>query len=214
MSDKLKERFIAENGQHAWTKGWQGLLNLSPELFEASLNLRSIPKKKRHLPPKVQHFVSIAVDSASTHLHVPGIEEHIKAALKEGATPAEVMEVIELTSTLGIHACNIGVPLLMEVLREEGLYDKHPTAGVPLDERREKLKAEFTEKRGYWHEFWEDFLKLDPEFFEGYLKFSSVPWIKDPAGDGKGKGVLEPKVKQNPFIAGLSNRCSRKGQIH
>ncbi|KAL1845654.1 hypothetical protein Plec18170_009641 [Paecilomyces lecythidis] len=199
--EALKQRFTDENGEHSWTEGWQSLLKQSSELFETSLNLRAVPKKKQNLSPKVQQLVSIAVDSASTHLYVPGIQEHITSALKEGATVAEVVEVIECSSTLGIHACNIGVPILMEVLREEGIYASHPTAGAPLDARREKLKAEFTAKRGYWHGFWEDFLRLDPEFFEAYLDFSSVPWVKDVNGEGKCTGALEPKTKELIYCA-------------
>lgn len=195
----MEDQFKKEFGDAAFDNGWQSVLQLSPELFEASMKFRAVPRKKRHLPLKVQHLISIAVDSASTHLYVPGIRAHIKEALKEGATTDEVMEVIELTSTLGIHACNIGVPLLVEVMKEEGIYEKHPTAGAPFDEYRERLKADFTAKRGYWHQFWEDFLRLDPEFFEAYLDFSSVSWTKDV--NGSGKGALEPKLKELIYCA-------------
>ena len=190
----LKQNLIKEIGEAQWDESWDSIAKLSPELFEASVNLIAVPRKKRHLSPKIQQLMSIAVDAASTHLYLPGIQKHIKAALKEGATQAEIIEVIELTGTLGIHACNIGVPLLVEVMKEEGIYEQHPTAGKPFDPQREKLKADFTKNRGYWHTFWEDFLALDPEFFEAYLNFSSVPWLKDVDGSGKGGGVLEPKV--------------------
>ena len=56
----------------------------------------------------------------------------------------------------------------------------------------ELLKQEFIEKRGYWNEFWEGLLTLDPEFFTAYLKFSSIPWSP---------GVLDPKVKEFIYIA-------------
>ena len=197
----LKEQFVSQLGEAEWDESWENIAKLSPELFAASVNLIAVPRKKRHLSPKIQQLMSIAVDAASTHLYVPGIRNHIKAALKEGATQAEIIEVIELTGTLGIHACNIGVPLLVEVMKEEGIYDKHPTAGKPFDEQREKLKADFTNNRGYWHTFWEDFLGLDPEFFEAYLNFSSVPWLRDADGSGKGGGVLEPKVRFASFIS-------------
>lgn len=190
--DDIKQKFISQLGEEEWSDGWEAASKFSPEIVSASVKLSSVPKRKNVLSPKIQHLVSIAVDASSTHLYVPGIQRHVKAALNAGATPAEVMEVIELTSTLGIHACNIGVPMLVEVMREEGLFDSHSTAGAPLDEKREELKKDFTEKRGYWHEFWEDFLRLDPDFFEAYLEFSSVPWVKNAQG-GKG-GVLEPKV--------------------
>lgn len=194
--EQLKERFIKALGSASFDAGWQSTLQLSPSLFEASLQLRSVPLKKGHLPPKIQHLVALAVDSAATHLYVPGIRADIKAAFDAGATTAEVVEVVELTSTLGIHACNVGIPLLVEVMKEEGVYDQHfprPAAGAPeWDPYRQRLKEDFTAKRGYWHPTWEDFLRVDPEFFEAYMGFSSVPWTKEVGGSLQGS--LEPKV--------------------
>lgn len=192
----LREQFTAQLGDEAFHTGWESLLSLDPPLFRAGLSLASVPRQKSHLSLKNQSLISLAVDSAATHLYAPGIRTHVAAALKEGATIHEILEVIELSSTLGIHACNIGVPLLVEVLKEEGKYQEEITR--PYDERQEKLKAEFTEKRGYWHTFWEDFLRLDPEFFGAYLDFSSVPWVKDINGNGEtGRGALDPKVTKS-----------------
>jgi alkylhydroperoxidase/carboxymuconolactone decarboxylase family protein YurZ len=91
-----KYQFIAELGEHAWNDSWQSILNLSPELFEASLDLGSIPKRKTHrfLTTKFHSLCSLAVDSASTHLFVPGIQEHIQTAIRNGATAAEIVELI------------------------------------------------------------------------------------------------------------------------
>jgi alkylhydroperoxidase/carboxymuconolactone decarboxylase family protein YurZ len=192
----LREQFTAQLGDEAFHTGWESLLSLDPPFFRAGLSLASVPRQKSHLSLKNQSLISLAVDSAATHLYAPGIRTHVAAALKEGATIHEILEVIELSSTLGIHACNIGVPLLVEVLKEEGKYQEEITR--PYDERQEKLKAEFTEKRGYWHTFWEDFLRLDPEFFGAYLDFSSVPWVKDINGNGEtGRGALDPKVTKS-----------------
>jgi len=82
------------------------------------------------------------------------------------------MEVLELSATLGIHAMNIGVPVLVEVLQEKGLR----TAPAPLTEYQEQVKADFTATRGYWHPFWDEMLELDPELFAAYTEFSSHPW--------------------------------------
>lgn len=195
----LKEQFIKTLGPTSFDEGWRRVLQLSPSFFEASLQLRSVPLKKGHLPPKIQHLIALTVDSASTHLYVPGIRADIKAAFDAGATVAEVVEVLELTSTLGIHACNVGIPLLVEVMKEEGVYDQHfpkPEDGTAeWDPYRQKLKDDFTAKRGYWHPTWEDFLRVDPEFFEAYMGFSSVPWTKT-VGTSR-QGALEPKVR-NP----------------
>lgn len=183
----LKERFDAELGPAAFDAQWSTLLKHSPEMFAASLRLTAVPKRKKHLSEKVQALVSLAVAASSTHLHVPNIQRYTKQALSSGATKQEIIEVLCLTSTLGIHACNIGVPILFEVLREEG--KELPRGMEGMSKEQWDLKEEFEKKRGYWHAFWEDFLRLSPEFFRAYTEFSSVPWVNE-----GGAGVLEPKV--------------------
>jgi alkylhydroperoxidase/carboxymuconolactone decarboxylase family protein YurZ len=183
---QIKDEFIAVRG--TWSSAWEDILELDAEFLRAYLTWSAVPLRKRHLAPAVREFIFIAADAAATHLYEPGIRQHVRAALDLGASAAEVMEVLELTSTLGIHACNIGVPLLAEVLAEEGLR----TEAAPLTPRQEQLKAEFAASRGYWHEFWTEMLELDPELFAAYLDFSSVPWRT---------GVLAPKVKEFVYIA-------------
>ena len=194
QQQSLKERFDAELGPDVFDESWSRLLKHSPEMFAASLRLTNVPKRKGHLSPKVQSLVSLAVAAASTHLHVPNIQRFTKQALRNGASKQEIVEVLCLTSTLGIHACNIGVPLLVEVLKEEGREIQSGMEG--MDKEQWELKEDFEKKRGYWHGFWEDFLRMSPEFFAAYVEFSSVPW----ANEG-GSGVLEPKVKELIYCA-------------
>jgi alkylhydroperoxidase/carboxymuconolactone decarboxylase family protein YurZ len=182
----IKDEFVRAGG--TWGEPWERMLELDPAFVRAYADLAAVPVRHRALEPKVRELLHVAVDAAATHLHAPGVRQHVAAALEAGATPAEVMEVLELTSTLGIHAANIGVPLLVEVLTEEGLRD----GPAPLDERQERLKAEFTATRGYWHSFWDEILELDPDLFEAYVAFSSVPWHT---------GTLEPKVKELVYCA-------------
>jgi alkylhydroperoxidase/carboxymuconolactone decarboxylase family protein YurZ len=196
MADSAQETFTAALGDSMiWDESWQCLAQIDPEIFHASVNLMAVPRKKNHLSAKMQALVALTVDSNSTHLYTPGIRQHVKAAAAAGATKAEVLEVLELSSTLGIHACNIGIPTLIQVLKEENMYDSHPTAGKPFDKRRLALKDDFAAKRGYWHTFWEDFLALDPEFFEAYTEFSSVPWTRRIGGVCGHAGALENAVR-------------------
>jgi alkylhydroperoxidase/carboxymuconolactone decarboxylase family protein YurZ len=183
---EIKDAFVEQRG--TWSPLWESILRLDPEFLLSYLDFSMVPWKKNHLDAKTKELMYIAVDAAATHLYQPGIRQHIKAALDVGATPQEIMEVIELTSTLGIHAMNIGVPLLVKVLEEKGLR----TGPAPLDENQERVKAEFTENRGYWHSFWDEMLELDPELFEAYTNFSSVPWKT---------GTLSPKVREFVYIA-------------
>ena len=166
------------------TDAWQALRDADPAFFEAFSELAAVPRRSTALDPKVKEFVCLAVDAAATHLFVPGIREHIRTALELGATREELLEVLQLTSTLGIHASTVAVPLLLEALGDR----ERPA----LDDRRAALRADFESKRGYWHEFWDGLLELDPDFFEAYLEFSSYPWTN---------GVLEPKVKELIYTA-------------
>ena len=115
---QIREEFIDARGY--WNAFWDGLLKLDPDFFEAYIDFSSVPWRSGPLDPKVKEFVYIAIDAAATHLFVPGIRQHIRNAIEHGATGAEIMEVLELTSTLGIHACNIGVPILVEELEAAG----------------------------------------------------------------------------------------------
>lgn len=188
QQEQLKAEFIAKRG--TWSEAWQGILELDPGFLAAYLKFSTVAWRENHnhLTDKIKELIFIAVDANATHLYLPGVRQHIKAALEAGATPQEIMEVLELSATLGIHAMNIGVPILVEVLEEKGLR----TGPAPLNDYQERLKAEFTKNRGYWHSFWDEMLELDPELFEAYTEFSSVPWHH---------GTLEPKIKELVYIA-------------
>ncbi|NQV59865.1 MAG: carboxymuconolactone decarboxylase family protein [Alphaproteobacteria bacterium] len=181
----IKDDFIKNRGY--WSEVWDQLLQLSPDYFEAYTELSSVPWKHGVLEPKVKEFMYIAADASTTHLYNAGTRIHIQNALRLGATVDEVFEVLQLTSVLGIHSCIVGVPILLEELAAAGM----PVEDA-LDERRTALKEAFTENRGYWAPFLEGLLLLSPEFFEAYLKLSSVAWRT---------GTLEPKVKEFVYIA-------------
>ncbi|KAH3972154.1 hypothetical protein HBH51_107330 [Parastagonospora nodorum] len=191
---KPKEGFDAALGPAAFDESWSRMLKHAPDMFASSVRLAGVPKKKSHLTPKIQSLVSIAVSAASTHLYVPSIHRHTKSALQNGATKAEIVEVLSLTSTLGIHACTVGVPILFEVLEEQGKPMPKGMEGMSKDQWA--MKEDFEKKRGYWNTLWEEFLRLSPEFFDAYTEFSSVPWLNE-----GGKGVLEPKVKELIYCA-------------
>ena len=167
--EEVKAQFIRERG--SWGQIWETFLAIDPELLAAYLDFYMVPWRKNRLDAKTREFIYIGLDAAATHLYEPGLRLHIRSALKLGATAQEIVEVIELASTLGIHAVNVGMPVLTEVLAKRGLR----TQPAPLTEYQERLKAEFVRKRGYWRSFWDETLELDPELFEAYTQFSSLP---------------------------------------
>ena len=185
--EEVKKRFIEVRG--TWGEAWETIVRLDPDFLEAYLRFSAVPWRHGPLPAKVKEFIYIAIDANATHMYLPGVRQHINAALDLGATGAEIMEVLELTAALGIHAMNVGMPVLAEVLSEMGLRAEPEPE---LDARQRQIKEDFTRLRGYWHSSWDDTLRLAPELLAAYLEFSAVPW--------RG-GSLEPKIKEFIYVA-------------
>jgi len=183
---EIKEAFIAAGG--TWDDAWEAVLRLDPEFLSAYLDFALLPARKHKLDAQTRALIGLVVNAAVTHLHLPAVRQHIRAALRAGASVAEIMEVLECTATLSIHAMNVGVPVLTEVLAERGVR----TEPVPLDEYRQRLKDEFTASRGYWNSTWDETLELDPELFDAYTEFSSHPWRN---------GSLSPKMREFVYMA-------------
>ncbi|MCC2030055.1 carboxymuconolactone decarboxylase family protein [Microbacterium sp. YMB-B2] len=182
---EIKDRFMAERGE--WSDAWEAVLQIDPDFVSASLDMLQVPYTKNHLSAKFKELCYLSWNAAATHGNLNGARTHMRRALALGATPHEIVEVLQLASTLGIHTMNIGVPLLVEVLEERGR-----TGPAPLTAAQEELKRQFTETRGYWHDFWNEMLELDPEMFAAYTEFSSVPWRT---------GVLTPAEKELIYIS-------------
>jgi alkylhydroperoxidase/carboxymuconolactone decarboxylase family protein YurZ len=66
---------------------------------------------------QVKEFVYCAFDVAATHLYVPGLKLHMKNALGYGATPQEIMEVLEIATALSLHTANVAAPILERELK-------------------------------------------------------------------------------------------------
>jgi alkylhydroperoxidase/carboxymuconolactone decarboxylase family protein YurZ len=182
--------------QEAWeevygpiTPAARDFLDADPEYFARALAFTAHAFRNGPLEPKVKALVLLTVDSAPSHLNRDGAELDVRLALSLGATREEILETLQLTSTMGIHAASTGVPILLEELEAAGLGVDRSAA---LSARQEEIKQVFTDKRGYWNDFWDGFLRLDHEFFAAYTEMSGHSWEH---------GVLEPKVKEFMYIA-------------
>lgn len=107
-----------------WNPLWDQLRELDPEFMEAYLAFRSVPHRNGPLPQKFKELVMVAINAATTHLYAPGVRRHIRNALRTGATVDRILEVIQLTTVMGIHSCNLAVPILLE--EAEALGQERP----------------------------------------------------------------------------------------
>lgn len=109
-----------------WNPLWDTFHALDPDFLEAYLVFRSVPQAKGPLPQKTKELILIAINAATTHLYGPGVRRHIQNALRAGATKEEILEAIQLTTVMGIHACNLAIPILLE---EIGKFDSEVPSG-------------------------------------------------------------------------------------
>ena len=97
-----------------WNPIWEQLAEFDPEFLEAYLTFRNVPHRNGPLPQKVKELIMIAINAATTHLYAPGVRRHMQNAIRAGATREEILEAIQLTTVMGIHSCNLAVPILAE----------------------------------------------------------------------------------------------------
>lgn len=111
-----------------WNPLWDGLHEMDPDWTERYMKMATQPYQSGVLSPKVIQLLCIAVDASATHMYAPGTRRHIQVALDIGVTPEEILEVLKLSTVVGIHSCNLGVPILVE---EMAAHERRQAADRP-----------------------------------------------------------------------------------
>lgn len=119
MPDTPISDAMREAGQ--WNQAWDEAAALDPAWMETFLDMGTLPVRKGVLDAKTWELIAIAVDASCTHMYAPGTRRHIKGALDAGATPEEIMAVLECVAVLGIHSVALGAPMLAEEMKTRGL---------------------------------------------------------------------------------------------
>lgn len=104
-----------------WNHAWDQAAAFDPEWVEKFLDMGIHPIRKGIIDPKTYEFLAIAVDASCTHMYSPGVKRHIARALDLGATPEEIMAVLQLVAVLGIHSVALGTPHLVDEMKARGM---------------------------------------------------------------------------------------------
>ena len=113
----LKKDYIAKHGGY-WSDEKENILKLDPDYFETFTEFEAGPWNNGPLSPKEKELIYLAVHAAPVTLHPTEVRYHISRALDCGAEINEIMDVLHIVSTLGIHAVTMGVPILKEAMKE------------------------------------------------------------------------------------------------
>jgi alkylhydroperoxidase/carboxymuconolactone decarboxylase family protein YurZ len=99
-----------------WNAAWDPFYELSPRWTEEFLAFGVGLYVGDLFTPRFIELISIAFDASVTHMYAPGVRRHVKGALAAGATPEEIMAVLQLCVSMGVQSVAIGVPILDEEL--------------------------------------------------------------------------------------------------
>jgi alkylhydroperoxidase/carboxymuconolactone decarboxylase family protein YurZ len=172
MEEAEKARLKAEvvAARRYWAPFHEGLLTRDPAFLEAYLGFLHGPWHRGALAPKVREFIYIAADLSCAHLYASGAKRHMEFAIEAGATPAEVLAVIEMTAALGTWTARRGLSILGEELARAGVPLPAPDAA-----RLAELRTRHEALLGAWPEELDAVYALAPEYVAAALEFMTSP---------------------------------------
>ena len=107
-----------------WNTAWDPFYELSPAWTDQFFAFGASLYKSGIFTPRFLELMSIALDASVTHMYAPGTRRHIQGALKAGATPEEIMTVLQICVSMGVETCAKGVPILAEELDRNSANQK------------------------------------------------------------------------------------------
>jgi alkylhydroperoxidase/carboxymuconolactone decarboxylase family protein YurZ len=126
--------------------------------------------------PKVQSLLFLGVDSVVTHLYSGAVPVHLRGAIAQGATLAEVVEVLRIASTVSTRGYGEAIDALLDV------------AGLSIEAARAALsptsltageidgfRAAIVAKAGYWPATLDTALAATPDYVIALLDLLHVP---------------------------------------
>ncbi|MEI6640892.1 MAG: carboxymuconolactone decarboxylase family protein [Novosphingobium sp.] len=131
------------------------------------------------LDPLGAALVTLAVAASVTALERSAVAAAITQCFDAGASPAQVQEVLALTSGLGVHTLMVTATQVLEVASARGLIDAEAT----LDADRQALWDRHVGTDPFWTGFsaelpgfLEAMLRLSPDLFTGFFDYCAIPW--------------------------------------
>lgn len=115
---RVKERFEASRGY--WSTLWESIVRADHEFLDRYTDFSAHPRQSGPLDENVVEYVTIAEDAATTHLYLDGLRIHVQNALEAGGTEEEILEILEVVSTMGMQSLAAGAPILYEVAAKRG----------------------------------------------------------------------------------------------
>lgn len=101
-----------------WDESAAAAIRSDPEFFSVFLRWAGAARVSGVLSPRVVALISIAANASITHMDRATLTREVRAALALGVTPAEILEVCNMTSGVSVHSLTVGVPIIAELMRD------------------------------------------------------------------------------------------------
>ncbi|MBI4334587.1 MAG: carboxymuconolactone decarboxylase family protein [Chloroflexi bacterium] len=126
---KLVEKIERERG---FAGPWRKILaEYDPEFLELfHKQMMHMNEDKQGLPRKMKEIIKMTLSSFTNY--EPGFRVHLRNALKEGATPMEIIEALENGVHIGIHSLATMLPAMADELQK--FQQSNNPAGKPRKE--------------------------------------------------------------------------------
>lgn len=139
--DGIRADFERRRGY--WAADWQMLLDLDPDFLAAYTDMSAYAIEHGHLEPRLRELIYVATCASVSHQHPIGIRQHGRNALDLGATPEQLLAVMELVSTLGIATIDLAAAELERA--EPGTAARIAAESGTTPEALDALRARYTE---------------------------------------------------------------------
>jgi alkylhydroperoxidase/carboxymuconolactone decarboxylase family protein YurZ len=114
--EQQRLRTVYEGRFGDWPAACEHLVRLDPRYFEQVLQLLADARPDGGLSDKERTLIALALNACFTALNPDGVRLNIRRALRLGATREEILQVLQMTAHLGVHACAVGLPCLTELM--------------------------------------------------------------------------------------------------
>lgn len=148
------------------------------------------PYQSGALTAKVASLVCLAAESVIPEARPDRMRTVIVAAREAGASADEVLNVLEISCSLGLHSVSVGLPILLEEMDRAGL--PLPEAGPRHAELREFFEVRRVRTRKL-EGLYASILQMDEEYFDARLRMIDLPWER--------RDILDDEIKHLVSIA-------------
>lgn len=168
---EIKAEFQRRRGY--WADDWEIILGLDPEFLAAYTDLSAYAVEHGGLDLRTRELIYVATCASVTHQHPIGIRSHGRNALRAGATPQELLAVMELVSTLGIATVHLAVEELEKAT--PGTVGALAADAGTTGDRVAQLVRRFEEVYAASGDEVEPVIRAVPEFYSAVLEMAAIP---------------------------------------